>query len=111
MNSNCRCSKGPEGGGLRLLGTKTVFLKYTVVGEGMQKPKYAWFARELGRTKQPSWVSHIPDSSFGLPILISLIQEQTVAMLQRHQEGKNLAMRGHVLQKQNGLHSHVPQSL
>lgn len=44
-----------------------------------------------------------------LPILSSLTQEQTVAMLQEHQDGKNLAMRCHFCKKQNELHAHVPQ--
>ena len=69
------------------------------------------FARELGRTKWPSRVSHNPDYSFHpqplLPTMISLIQEQTVAMLQGHYDGKRLARKGHFLQKQNRLH--VPQ--
>lgn len=40
-----------------------------------------------------------------------MIQEQTVSTLQGHQEVKILARRGHFLQKQNGLHSQVLQSL
>ena len=36
--SSRRCSEGPEGG-LRPLGTKMVFLKRTMLGEGMQTLK------------------------------------------------------------------------
>ena len=46
-----------------------------------------------------------------LPTLISLIQEQTVAMLQGHQDGRSLAVRDDFLRKQNGLHPHVLRSL
>lgn len=44
-----------------------------------------------------------------LPILSSLTQEQTVAMLQEHQDGKIL-QRGRFCTKQNELHPHMSQS-
>ena len=63
----------------------------------------------LGKAKWPSWVSHSPDCltySHYFPILISLILEETVSMLQKSgNEGSFF------LQKQNGLHPIVPQSL
>lgn len=47
----------------------------------------------------PSWVSRSSDCSFNLQLLFthltSLIQEQTVAMLQGHQYGQSLATKGH----------------
>ena len=43
-----------------------------------------------------------------LLILISLIQEQTFATLQGHQDGRSLAMRGDSLQKHSGFHPCVP---
>lgn len=98
------CSKGPEGGGLRPLRMKIVLRKCTMMGEEMQSPKLE-FAREPGITKQLSWV-FFPVApavcliySRCLPILIPVIQEQTVAMSQGHQDGKSLAMRGYFLQK------------
>lgn len=72
-------------------------LECTVMGAGGQKPKMG-FVREWGRIKQLSWVSHSLTVS-----LISLILEQTFAMLEGHQDGKNVALRGHFLQKENGV--------
>ena len=56
------------------------------------------FAREPGRTKPLPFFSPTALSvhfvySHCLPILMSPIQEQTVAMLQGHQNVKSLAMR------------------
>lgn len=55
------------------------------------------FAREIGRINWLSKVSHSPDYfiyKHCLPILISLIQEQTVDLLQGHHDGKSLVRRG-----------------
>ena len=72
--------------------TKGVFLNCTRVGRGMQKAKIwegagSWEdpSSRLGFLVAPA--VHLVYSHF-LPILISLIWEQTVAMLQRHQDGK-----------------------
>lgn len=74
------------------------YLKYTVMGSGKQKLKNGIYEGSE-KNKWPSWVSHSPDSSLiynhCLPILISLIREQTVATLPGLQEGKSLATRGH----------------
>ena len=63
------------------------------------KMKKMGFSRELGRTK---WCLGFPIAltvcfiySQCSLIIISLIQEQTVAMLQGHKDGESLAMRGH----------------
>lgn len=45
------------------------------------------------------------------PILISLTQEQIVAMSPGYQDSKQLAMKRHFSQKQNGLRPRVPQSI
>lgn len=95
MKSSFRCSKGPEGTSLIGLWTQrsdtagkffffcnfmeafpTMFihklshLKCTKAGKGMQKAKMG-SSREVGRTKQESWVSHIPDHSFNLQPLFT----------------------------------------
>lgn len=44
-----------------------------------------------------------------LPTSMSLVQGQTAATLQGHQDGKSLAIRGHSVQQQNGLHPHGPE--
>lgn len=73
------------------------------------------FTRELRKTKWPSRVSDSLDCLFNLQLLFShlnfSIQEQSVAVLQRHQDGKSPAVRCHFLQKQSGLHPQVPEHL
>ena len=88
---SCRCSKGPEGRGLRALGTKLVFLKCTAMGEGLQKTKIR-FARKPGRTRWPSWVSHNPDCSFNLqPLFTHLNVSDSRADLLTHYKGVRMA--------------------
>lgn len=72
---------------MRSLETKIIFLKCTLAGEGMQKLKIG-FVRESRKTK---WLNllYIHCS----PILIFLIEEQTVAMLKGCKNGKRLVMR------------------
>ena len=72
----------------------------------------------LGSQEEPSCCLWFPTAptvcliySYCLPILISLIREQTTDILQGYQDGKSLAMRAHFLQKQDGLHPHLPKSL
>ena len=85
----------------------------------MQKPKNVLVlplsARELGRTKQLSWFSQSLDCliySHCLPILISLVQEQIIAMLQGQTRMAKVWQRGVIfLRKQNGCHANVPQLL
>ena len=48
--------------------------------------------------------------SHSLPTFFSLIQKETGAMLQGHQDGLHLAMRIRVLSNRNGPYLHVPQS-
>ena len=58
------------------------------------------FARAPGKAKLLFWISHSPDClicSYCLSIFISLISEQTIAMLQGHQNGRSLTMRSSVL--------------
>ena len=57
-------------------------------------------AREPGRAEPLYWVSHSLNCliySYCLPILMSLIWEQTVAMFQGHQDGKSSTMKGSFL--------------
>lgn len=66
-----------------------------MVDEGVQKRKMG-FAREPEKAKWLSQISHSSDSliySHGLPTLVSQIQEQTVALLQGHQDDKSRAMK------------------
>ena len=72
------------------------------------------FAREPGRTKWLSWVSHSVDCLIYngyLHIFLSLIQEQTVAMLQGHQDGESQPVRDHFSQKRNGFHTYVSMQI
>ena len=71
-------------------------------------------ARKLGGTKGSSWISHSPNYLFHLTLLFthlfSPIWELTGAILNRHQDGKSVAMKGQFFwQKQNGLCIYVPQ--
>lgn len=90
MKLSCRCSNDPEGGVLRPLGTEFFFWNV--------KMKKMGFAREweepsshLGFPRAPT-VCLIYSHCF--PTLISLILEQTVAVLRGHQDDKTLVMRG-----------------
>ena len=55
-------------------------------------------ARKLGGTKGSPWISHSPNYLFHLKLLfthlLSPIWELTGAILNRHQDGKSLAMKG-----------------
>lgn len=78
-------------------------LKCPTVVKGMQKTK----------NDLPGWLSLLPMVptidliySHCLSTLISLIQEQTITMLQGHQDSQSW-IRDHFLQKQNGLYPHM----
>lgn len=82
-----------------------------MVGKGMQKMKNG-VCQRAGKS-QVAVLGFVTLTicliySHCLPILISLIQKQAVAILQGHQPGKNLAT---TLQKYTRFHPHVPQSI
>ena len=76
-------------------------------GKSLTHQAKMWLAREPGKSEQLYWVSHSLNClihSYCLPILISLIWEQTVVMFQGHQDGKSSTMKGSFLRRQNGLY-------
>lgn len=96
--------------GRRFKASGDTFLKWWVKECKLPPPsKKMELAKELKKTNWLSWVSQTLTIHFiyshCLPTLISLIQEQTIAMLHN---GKSL---GHFLQKQNGFYPYVPKSL
>ena len=68
-------------------------------------------AKELGRTKQLSWVSHSLSYSFHVQPLIIHINFSGSGADCSHVTGwQKSDNEGSFLQKQNGLHPYVPQS-
>lgn len=88
-------------------------LKCTMVGEGMQNPKYGICQ---GAGKKQVAILDFPHPGWLLnwqPLFTYLNFSDPGAErchVTGHQEGKSLAMRGNFFQKQNRLHPHMPPS-
>lgn len=84
-------------------------LEGTMVGERMQKQKSEFFPRKPRRTKWQPW------ASFNLQLLFTHFNFSDSAAdccyVIRTSGWQSLAMRGYSLQKQNGLHPRVLQSV